>query len=66
MCSYLAPEYAEYGNITDRADVYSFGILLLQLISGRKAIDSGSADGQKSVTEWVSLNTLIAENIRID
>ncbi|CAN1234079.1 Probable LRR receptor-like serine/threonine-protein kinase RKF3 [Linum perenne] len=41
---YLAPEYALYGQLTERSDVYSYGVLLLELLSGRKAlirIDAG-------------------------
>ncbi|KAH7296662.1 hypothetical protein KP509_26G033200 [Ceratopteris richardii] len=33
---YLAPEYASSGNLTDKADVYSFGIVMLEVVSGRK------------------------------
>lgn len=36
---YWAPEYAMEGQLSVKADVYSFGILLLELISGRKSID---------------------------
>uniref|UniRef100_A0A0E0FWL9 non-specific serine/threonine protein kinase n=1 Tax=Oryza nivara TaxID=4536 RepID=A0A0E0FWL9_ORYNI len=36
---YLAPEYAEYGIVSVRTDVYAFGIVLFQLISGRKVLD---------------------------
>ncbi|XP_073155718.1 probable leucine-rich repeat receptor-like serine/threonine-protein kinase At3g14840 [Henckelia pumila] len=32
---YMAPEYAMRGYLTDKADVYSFGIVLLEIISGR-------------------------------
>ncbi|KAG0463427.1 hypothetical protein HPP92_018921 [Vanilla planifolia] len=32
---YLAPEYAIRGQITRKADIYSFGVLLLEIISGR-------------------------------
>lgn len=52
MCRYLAPEYAENGIVSVRADVYSFGIVLIQLISGRKAVDSTRED-QQSVRLWV-------------
>ncbi|CAK9882199.1 unnamed protein product, partial [Sphagnum jensenii] len=36
---YLAPEYATRGLLTTKVDVYSFGVLLLEIISGRKNID---------------------------
>ncbi|KAK7324507.1 hypothetical protein VNO77_28110 [Canavalia gladiata] len=33
---YMAPEYALHGYLTDKADVYSFGIVALEIVSGRK------------------------------
>ncbi|KAE8735093.1 hypothetical protein F3Y22_tig00000477pilonHSYRG00460 [Hibiscus syriacus] len=49
---YLAPEYAENGFVSVRTDVYAFGIVLLQLITGRKVINSES-DGQNlSLRQW--------------
>ncbi|KAH9313691.1 hypothetical protein KI387_022318, partial [Taxus chinensis] len=36
---YLDPEYASQGRLTCSSDIYSFGIVLLQLLSGRRAID---------------------------
>ncbi|KAM1278767.1 hypothetical protein ACFX2J_030745 [Malus domestica] len=33
---YMAPEYALRGHLTDKADVYSFGIVVLEIISGKK------------------------------
>jgi len=36
MCrGYLAPEYAIRGQLTRKADIYSFGVLLLEIVSGR-------------------------------
>jgi len=32
---YLAPEYAARGQVTRKADIYSFGVLLLEIVSGR-------------------------------
>ncbi|KAL1537671.1 putative leucine-rich repeat receptor-like serine/threonine-protein kinase isoform X1 [Salvia divinorum] len=32
---YMAPEYAMHGYLTDKADVYSFGIVVLEIVSGR-------------------------------
>lgn len=37
--SYVAPEYASTGMLNEKNDVYSFGILLLEIISGRRPID---------------------------
>jgi serine/threonine protein kinase len=35
VCSgYMAPEYAMRGYLTDKADVYSFGIIALEIVSG--------------------------------
>ncbi|KAH8938138.1 hypothetical protein BDL97_16G066700 [Sphagnum fallax] len=36
---YLAPEYATRGQLTDKVDVFSFGVVALEVISGRKNID---------------------------
>lgn len=32
----MSPEYAMYGHLSDRADVYSFGIVILEIVSGRR------------------------------
>lgn len=45
---YLAPEYLMHGVVDEKTDVFAFGVLLLELISGRKAIDSS----QQSLLMW--------------
>lgn len=50
---YLAPEYAQSGQITEKADVFSFGVVLLELVTGKKAVDINRAKGQQCLTEWV-------------
>lgn len=35
---YVAPEYALYGQLSERIDVYGFGVVLLELLSGKKAV----------------------------
>ncbi|XP_022892349.1 probable LRR receptor-like serine/threonine-protein kinase RFK1 isoform X3 [Olea europaea var. sylvestris] len=32
---YMAPEYALWGHLTDKADIYSFGVVLLEIVSGK-------------------------------
>ncbi|KAJ8773999.1 hypothetical protein K2173_009430 [Erythroxylum novogranatense] len=49
---YLAPEYAQIGQITEKADVYSFGVVLVELVTGRKAVDLTRPKGQQFLTEW--------------
>ncbi|KAL6618675.1 hypothetical protein ACP70R_033814 [Stipagrostis hirtigluma subsp. patula] len=49
---YLAPEYAQSGQITEKADVYSFGVVLVELVTGRKAVDINRPKGQQFLTEW--------------
>eukprot|EP01018_Ginkgo_biloba_P022343 Gb_07489 [translate_table: standard] len=40
---YMAPEYAMYGHLSEKADVFSFGLLMLEVVSGRRCVDmSGS------------------------
>ncbi|KAL0702025.1 hypothetical protein Bca4012_058147 [Brassica carinata] len=49
---YLAPEYFMYGKVNDKIDVYAFGVVLLELLSGRKPISSGCPKGQESLVMW--------------
>ncbi|CAN6305686.1 unnamed protein product [Urochloa humidicola] len=48
---YLAPEYASSGKLTDRSDVFSFGVMLLELITGRRPIDTANYM-EDSLVDW--------------
>ena len=50
----MAPEYASSGKLTEKSDVFSFGVVLLELITGRKPVDGSQPLGDESLVEWVS------------
>eukprot|EP00253_Pinus_taeda_P022713 PITA_22713 len=49
---YMAPEYALHGQLSAKADVYSFGILLLELISGKRNIDLHLPPEMQFLLQW--------------
>jgi serine/threonine-protein kinase PBS1 len=49
---YCAPEYAKSGKLTAKSDIYSFGVVLLELLTGHKAVDS-NLGREKQLVEWV-------------
>ncbi|XP_006342633.1 probable serine/threonine-protein kinase At1g01540 [Solanum tuberosum] len=55
---YVAPEYASTGMLNDRSDVYSFGILLMEIISGRNPVDYSRAPGEVNLVDW--LKTMVS------
>ncbi|MED6143585.1 hypothetical protein PIB30_007530 [Stylosanthes scabra] len=49
---YLAPEYAMLGKANESCDVYSFGVLLLELASGRKPLEKLSNAVKRTISDW--------------
>jgi len=51
---HIAPEYLSTGQSSEKTDVFGFGILLLELISGLRALEFGKAANQKgAMLDWV-------------
>ncbi|KFK28223.1 hypothetical protein AALP_AA8G488500 [Arabis alpina] len=46
---YLAPEYFMHGIVDEKTDVFAFGVLLLEIITGRRAVDTAS---RQSIVMW--------------
>lgn len=68
---YLAPEYFMYGKVSDKIDVYAFGVVLLELLSGRRPIGSETAKNQESLIMWAKprleskdLKSILDPNLR--
>jgi serine/threonine protein kinase len=50
---YADPEYYMCQRVHDKTDLYSFGVVLLELITGRKPIDTTRPQGETNLITWV-------------
>ncbi|KAH9753601.1 LRR receptor-like serine/threonine-protein kinase FEI 1 [Citrus sinensis] len=57
---YLAPEYMQSGRATEKTDVYSFGVLVLEVLSGKRPTDASFIEKGLNIVGW--LNFLISED----
>ncbi|KAG6538729.1 probable serine/threonine-protein kinase At1g01540 [Zingiber officinale] len=56
---YVAPEYASTGMLNERSDIYSFGILIMEIVTGRSPVDYTRPPGEVNLIDW--LKTMVGE-----
>ncbi|KAF3332860.1 serine/threonine-protein kinase PBS1-like protein [Carex littledalei] len=49
---YCAPEYAATGKLTVKSDIYSFGVVILELVTGRRGYDEKRPKYEQEVVDW--------------
>ncbi|KAL8152152.1 hypothetical protein V2J09_009912 [Rumex salicifolius] len=49
---YVAPEYALTGHLTTKSDVYSYGVVLLELLTGKVPVDAKRPPGEVVLVSW--------------
>lgn len=60
ICSgYMAPEYALHGLISVKSDVFSFGVLLLEIVSGQKITSFYQSASCPDLLSYVSMKVLM-------
>ncbi|KAF5481470.1 hypothetical protein F2P56_002116 [Juglans regia] len=52
---YVAPEYANSGLLNEKSDIYSFGVLLLEAITGRDPVDYARPANEVNLVEWLKM-----------
>ncbi|KAK3404972.1 hypothetical protein EUGRSUZ_K01253 [Eucalyptus grandis] len=50
---YAAPEYLQTGRLTSKNDVWSYGVFLYELITGRRPLDRNLPKSEQKLLEWV-------------
>jgi serine/threonine protein kinase len=59
---YEAPEFQDYGVISERGDVYSFGVVMLELLTGRKPYDRYGVTESKKAKLVLYVFLVVSDN----
>ncbi|XP_031277536.1 probable serine/threonine-protein kinase PBL19 [Pistacia vera] len=50
---YAAPDYIETGHLTAKSDVWSFGVVLYEILTGRRSLERNRPKSEQKLLEWV-------------
>ncbi|KAG9141754.1 hypothetical protein Leryth_018132 [Lithospermum erythrorhizon] len=50
---YAAPEYVTTGHLYVKSDVYAFGVVMVEMLTGLRALDSNRPSGQHNLVDWI-------------
>lgn len=50
---YAAPEYVDTGHLTVKSDIYSFGVVLYEILTGRRTLERNRPTAEQKLLEWV-------------
>ncbi|XP_024979481.1 probable receptor-like serine/threonine-protein kinase At4g34500 isoform X2 [Cynara cardunculus var. scolymus] len=49
---YVSPDYASTGMLNEASDIYSFGVCLMEIVTGRSPVDHSRAPGEMNLVDW--------------
>ncbi|KAL5833433.1 hypothetical protein ACOSQ3_017107 [Xanthoceras sorbifolium] len=61
---YAAPEYVATGNIYIKSDVFSFGVILVELLTGLRSVDKNRSHGQQNLVGWLKPKLSVEKKLR--
>lgn len=62
---YAAPEYLQTGHLTYKTDVWSYGVFIYELITGRRALDRHKPKSEQKLLDWVRPNLSDPKKFRL-